>query len=131
MKIDGEASHLKTAADGGKIVITVPVTDLKTGIGLRDRHLKRDLDIGPYPDATLVGGAQQADVAGEQPGRDRVGATGRFHAARRDQTAQVQLPALADRQRLSRAGSGATIDIRDYGVEVPCYLGVCVEPMSS
>src|SRR5208283_6245359 len=40
MKIEGTTSDLDLADQGETIVITVPLANLSTGIGLRDRHMK-------------------------------------------------------------------------------------------
>ena len=54
MKISGEASDLKASEKGGKLRIKVPVDDLKTGIGLRDKHLKKYIKSRKHKKAVLV-----------------------------------------------------------------------------
>lgn len=126
MSIRGQASDLKAKEADGSVKITVPVSDLKTGIGLRDRHLKKDLEVSQYPDATLV--VKRSDLTFPENDKDvRARATGDF-------TLHGVTKQLKFNYKALRTGSDyhvqalATIDIRDYKVEVPCYLGVCVDP---
>jgi len=126
MKINGEGGDLTASEKGGKIKITVPVDNLKTGIGLRDRHLKKYLEAGTYKKATLV--VERSAL--KFPGNDktvRSKSKGEFTLHNVTKTLSFEYKAL-------RTGSDyhvqalATVDIRDYGIEVPCYLGVCVDP---
>jgi len=55
MKIEGTTSDLSVVDDGGNVVITVPLANLSTGIGLRDHHMKEKyLEVPKYPAATLT-----------------------------------------------------------------------------
>lgn len=126
MKINGEASDLKASEKNGKIKITVPVGDLKTGIGLRDKHLKKYLETDQYPEATLVVDRSSLSL----PENDKtVTAKGKG-----DFTLHGKSKKLAFSYKALRTGSDyhvqalAQVDIRDFDIEVPCYLGVCVEP---
>ncbi|MEZ4221343.1 MAG: YceI family protein [Polyangiaceae bacterium] len=126
MKINGKASGFEANERGGKLVIKVPVNDMKTGIGLRDRHLKKYLKAGQHPKAELVvdrGKLKLPDDKKVASGE----ATGQFTLA------GVTKP-LKFNYKAKRTGSDyhvqarATVDIRDHDIEVPCYLGVCVDP---
>ena len=126
MSIRGEASGLDAKEADGKVTITVPLKDIKTGIGLRDRHLRKYLEVDQYPDAKLA--VLRSKLTFPENDKDvRAAANGDF-----------TLHGVTKRLRFSykalRTGSDyhvqalATIDIRDYDIEVPCYLGVCVDP---
>jgi polyisoprenoid-binding protein YceI len=126
MKINGEASALEAKEAGGTLTITVPVNDLKTGIGLRDKHLKKYLEAGKHPKATLA--IERSKL--KFPENDKTvksSATGSF-------TLHGVTKPLKFHYKALRTGSDyhvqalATVDIRAHGVEIPCYLGVCVNP---
>lgn len=127
MKINGEApSNLKAKESDGKLTITVPVHNLKTGIGLRDKHLKKYLEVSQYPNATLEIERSKLTLP-ENDQTVRSSATGSF-------TLHGVTKPLKFTYKALRTGSDyhvqalATVDIRDHKIEVPCYLGVCVEP---
>lgn len=126
MKINGEASDLSAKETDGKLTIKVPVTNLKTGIGLRDKHLKKYLEVSKHPNATLE--IERSKLKLPEDGKSvRATATGSF-------TLHGVTKPLKFQYKAHRTGSDyhvqglATVDIRDHDVEVPCYLGVCVEP---
>ncbi|MBK7585731.1 MAG: YceI family protein [Myxococcales bacterium] len=126
LKINGEASDLKAKEQDGKLTITVPVDDLKTGIGLRDKHLKKYLEGSQFPKATLEIERSKLKLP-ENDQTAKSSATGSFtlHGVKKP---------LKFHYKALRTGSDyhvqalATVDIRDHDIEVPCYLGVCVEP---
>ena len=54
LTIDGDGTGLAASEEGGKLKLVAPLTGLKTGIGLRDKHLKNYLHVDKHPTATLV-----------------------------------------------------------------------------
>jgi polyisoprenoid-binding protein YceI len=126
MKISGAASDLKASEKDGKLTITVPLTNLKTGIGLRDRHTRRYLHTDKYPEATLVVARSKLKFP-ENDKSTSSKATGDF-------TLNGVTKPLGFHYLANRTGSDyhvqalATVDIRDYDIKIPCYLGVCVDP---
>jgi polyisoprenoid-binding protein YceI len=126
MKINGEGGDLTASEKDGKVKITVPVDNLKTGSGLRDRHLKKYLEAGTYPQATLIVDRSSLKF----PENDKTVRS----KGKGDFTLHNVTKKLSFEYKALRTGSDyhvqalATVDIRDYGIEVPCYLGVCVDP---
>lgn len=127
MKIHGTAPSLGASEESGKLVIEVPLGNLKTGIGLRDRHLRGYLETKKYPKATL--GVERSKLS--FPANDKTvegKATGDF-------TLHGVTKPLTFAYKALRTGSDyhvqalASVDIRDHDVTVPCYLGVCVDPV--
>jgi polyisoprenoid-binding protein YceI len=125
MRIKGEGSGLTASESGGKLKITVPVTNLKTGIALRDRHLRKYLETDKYANATLEVERSKLKL----PGNDKeveASATGDF-------TLHGVTRATKFNYKAARTGSDyhvqalATIDITDFKIEQPCYLRVCVD----
>lgn len=126
MRIKGEGAGLTASESGGKVKITVPVTNLKTGIALRDRHLRKYLETDKYPNATLEVERSKLKL----PGNDKeVEATASGNFTLHGVTKPVKFSYKA-----ARTGSDyhvqalASIDITDFKVEQPCYLRVCVDP---
>lgn len=125
MKIKGEGEGLSASESGGKLKITVPVTNLKTGIKLRDRHLRKYLEADVHPNAILE--VERSSL--KLPGNDKEvesSATGNFtlHGV----TKPVKFSYKANRTGSDYHVQGrASIDIKDFKVEQPCYLRVCVD----
>ncbi|MFO0565090.1 MAG: YceI family protein [Polyangiaceae bacterium] len=127
MEIKGEASGLKASETDGQLKIKVPVKDLQTGIGLRDSHLKKYLEVEQYPDATLEIDRSKLTFP-ENDQSVQSSATGDF-------TLHGKTKPVKFSYKANRTGSDyhvqalAKIDIRDFDIEVPCYLKVCVDPI--
>jgi polyisoprenoid-binding protein YceI len=127
MKIDGNTPDLSVSEDNGNIVVTVPLGNLTTGIGLRDHHMKEKyLEVPKYPAAVLTiargavklpqsGGPAEADVPG----------TLQLHGQTRPIT--VHYDAKADGAAIAARGR-FRINMNDFGISVPVYLGVTVKP---
>jgi polyisoprenoid-binding protein YceI len=126
MKINCRSSQLRAEEKDGKLVITAPLTDIKTGIGLRDRHLRGYLKTDKHPNATLVvdkSKLELPDNAKTTSGK----ASGQL--SMHGVTRPVRFSYKANRTGSDYHVQGLTeIDLRDYKVEIPCYLGVCVKP---
>jgi polyisoprenoid-binding protein YceI len=127
LTIEGTTPDLKAAEDGGNLVIVVPLSNLTTGISLRDQHMRdKYLEVAKYPDTTLTvaraalkipAGAEH--VEGDAPG------TLQLHG----QTRPVSVHYLAARDGDAFAASGRfRVNMTDFGVNVPSYLGVTVKP---
>lgn len=126
MKINGKASDLTASESGGKLKIKVPVDDLKTGIGLRDKHLKKYIKSNTHKTAVLEVDRSKLKLPG-----DKKTVTG---SATGSLTLAGVTKPLKITYKAKRTGSDfhvqgrATVDIRHHDIEVPCYLGVCVDP---
>ena len=126
MKINGKSDDLAVEEKDGKLVFTAALTDLKTGIGLRDKHLRGYLKTDQHPNAKLV--VDKGKLKTPDEGKTNNGnAAGQFTL--NGVTKPVKFSYRARRNGNDYDVQGLTqIDIRDFKVEVPCYLGVCVEP---
>lgn len=126
MKINGTSSQLSATEKDGKLLFTAPLTNLKTGIGLRDKHLKGYLHVDSHPNAKLSVDRTKLKLPAEGASVEG-GATGEF-------TLNGVTKPLRFKYSAKRAGSdyvvSATteVNIKDYNIEQPCYLGVCVDP---
>lgn len=125
LKIEGEGSGLNASESGSRLIIVAPLTDLKTGISLRDKHLKDAINADKHPQAKLA--VERSAL--KFPDNDQSlqnSALGQF-------TLNGVTRALTFNYKASRTGSDyhvqglATVDITQFNLEQPCYLGVCVD----
>jgi polyisoprenoid-binding protein YceI len=127
MTFEGTTTDLKVAEDGGNIVIDVPLSNLSTGIALRDHHMKEKyLEVAKYPSTTLIIArsalkfpAKDDRAEGDAPG------TLKLHG----QSHPVTLHYEAKGAAAGFAAQGKfRVNMNDFGISVPSYLGVTVKP---
>jgi polyisoprenoid-binding protein YceI len=128
MKIEGRTSDLNVVEDGGgNVAIAVSLTNLATGIALRDRHMKEKyLEVQKFPSATLTiaRAALKVPAGGQQVAVDVPGSV-QIHG----QTRPVSVHYEAKGEGAASSARGAFhINMNDFGITVPTYLGVTVKP---
>jgi polyisoprenoid-binding protein YceI len=127
LRIEGNGNELKLADGADAVVVTVPLAKITTGMSLRDSHMhEKYLESSKYPTAELSvprSGlkfpAEGATVDASAPGTMTIHGKSKpvnFHykATRHGKTYQVQ--------------GDVHIDMRDFGIDTPSYLGVSVKP---
>jgi len=126
LNIEGKVPDMSIADDGATVTITVPLENLSTGIALRDKHTKNALEVATYPNCTLAVArsalkfpAAGADSSGDAPGKMTL------HGQTRDVT--FHYTAHLDGDTLDVSGT-TRINVDDFGVKRPSYLGVTVKP---
>jgi polyisoprenoid-binding protein YceI len=127
MKIVGQTSDLDVDDQGAKVVIKVPLRNLTTGIALRDDHMRNKyLQVGSYPNAELsVDRATIHFPNGDGTATGDAQGTMAIHG----KTKNVSFHYTVARTGGSLHVGGTTkLDLRDYGIDVPSYLGVTVKP---
>ncbi len=127
MKIVGTTSELITTDDGQSVTVTVTLTHLSTGIELRDKHMREKyLEVQTYPTAVLT--VPRAMLTFPAAGASLAGdpqATVTLHG----QTRPTPFHFAATNDGGSyRVDATLHINMRDYGITVPSYLGVTVKP---
>lgn len=126
-KIEGKTSELKVEDTGQAVRFTVPLDTLRTGISLRDRHMKEKyLETQRYPNAVLE--VPWSQVKLPQDGQESRGeAKGKMTL--RDHTKDVQVKYTVKRVGSVYQVSGEVpLNIKDYDIEVPSYMGITVKP---
>ncbi len=127
LDIEGVSNTMTVVDDGTKLVFTVPMASVKTGIDLRDEHMNDKYVVqGKYPDAILT--LAKADVQWPtEVGKatdGKVKATFNIHG--QDQAVDVEY-----NNRKSKTGwrvsAKFNYDTSASGIEIPSYLGVSVE----
>ncbi|MFT3774306.1 MAG: YceI family protein [Minicystis sp.] len=123
LNIEGKTSDLSVADDGTNVTITVPLGNITTGIELRDKHTKEYLETDKYPNATLVvaRSALKLPDGGEGDAKGKLTVHG--------QTKDVNFHYSAKKSGDTFDVKGTTrININDFGIKTPTYLGVGVKP---
>lgn len=126
MRIDGSTRELSVVDDGTHLTVRVGLRNLSTGIDLRDRHMRdRYLQVQRYPQAELVVDRSVLRIPTDAPVTATVRGTFRLHGRER----AVRFRYEARRQgNAIRVTAHATIDMTQYGIEAPTYMGVTVRP---
>jgi YceI-like domain len=125
LKIEGKTDQLACAPGGDAIKCTLSVGKFTTGIELRDRHLYNAIESGSFPDASLsvARGELSVPAAGAEAGGEAKGQL-TFHG----HTAPVTFRYSAKRGAGFDVQASFTLDLRDFGVTPPSYMGLTVKP---
>ena len=127
VRVVGRTSTLWVSDNGKVITVMVPLASLRTGIGLRDRHLRdKYLHASRYPDIRLdvPWSAVRRPPAGDTVAAEAVGLLhlhGRARPVPFTYVAHDEGGAIAVEGKLR-------LDLRDFGVEVPGFLGIRLHP---
>src|SRR6185436_13278055 len=124
--INGTTSDLSVADDGTTVTITVPLSNISTGMSLRDKHTKEYLEVQTYPNAELkvARSALKFPAAGAESSGDARG-TMKIHGQTKDVT--FHYSAKQDGGVIAIKGT-TRVNMNDYGIKTPTYLGVSVKP---
>ncbi len=125
--IVGKSNTLAVVDTAQTLSVTVPLAPLTTGISLRDKHMKEKyLEVQKYPDAELQ--VPRSAISFPESGKESsadVDGTLKLHG----QTHPVRF-----HYRAKRDGSAYSVqatmhvNMNEYGIAVPSYLGVTVKP---
>ena len=126
LSIEGVTSDMSIADDGTSVTITVPLANLKTGIELRDKHTKDAIEADKYPTTTLTvaRAALKFPGSGAESSGDAHGQLA-LHGQTRDVTFHYTAKQSGDGISVK---ASARINVDDFGVKRPSYLGVTVKP---
>jgi polyisoprenoid-binding protein YceI len=126
-KVVGTSEKLELQDDGERLTLTVPLDSLDTGIELRNRHMREKyLETGKYPQAVLVvpWSALKRAKAGETQEGTATG-TLTLHGQTRQLPFKYRVVRTGDTQAVS---GKLQLNFRDFGVNVPSYMGITVKP---
>ena len=115
----------------GSVTLSVPVASMKTGIDMRDEHLRSKdwLDAAKFPDITFV----SKKVEAAKDAKNRVTVTGDFsmHGVTKEMTVTVEwkeLPAEAVQKakfpegRWLKYSTEFDVKLSDHGVKIPDFV---------
>ena len=127
MKIVGTTSELDVDDRGAEMVIKVPLRNLTTGIALRDHHMRdKYLQVATYPDAVLTVPRSAVRFPAAK-GTSSGDATGAMAIHGRTKNVRFHYT-IADAGGSYRVAGTTHLNIRDFGIAVPSYLGITVKP---
>lgn len=126
MAIVGKTTDLQVADDGQNVTVTVGLSSLSTGIGLRDKHMKEKyLQVQTYPTADLV--VPRASLKVPSGGAVNASAQGTMKIHGKAKPVTFTYTAKPDGGKITVSGS-VRVNVQDYGIEIPSYMGVTVKP---
>ena len=127
MKFDGRTHELSVSEDGGSVVVAVPLSGLSTGIALRDKHMKEKyLEVPKYPKAELRVARSSLKIPAD--GAETTGdSSGRVDLHGKNKVLPFHYVAKREGDLVKVVGS-LRLNMKEFDVEVPSYLGVTVKP---
>jgi len=125
--VDGKTNQLRVEDDGTTLKITVPLAGLQTGIGLRDRHMREKyLQVDKYPDAVLEVPWSGVKLPGDgQTGEGTAPGKMTIHGKTKDVQVKYRIARTGTRYQVT---GNVPLNLKDYDIEVPSYMGVTVQP---
>lgn len=126
-RIEGKTSDLKLEDDGTFLTVDVPLAQLDTGIGLRNKHMREKyLEVARYPDAVLKVAwaalklpAQGSSVTAEATGKMTLHGT----------TREAPFSYVIHHTGATYDVTATTrVNLKAYGINVPSYMGLTVKP---
>jgi polyisoprenoid-binding protein YceI len=125
--LEGKTNELRVDDDGTTLKIVVPLAGLKTGIALRDRHMREKyLQVEKYPDAVLE--LPWASVKLPSEGQTADGtAHGKMTIHGQSHFVEVTYRVARTGNRYQVNGS-VPLKLTDYGIDIPSYFGITVQP---
>jgi hypothetical protein len=126
IRIVGSTSDLSVVDDGQRLTVAVSLVKLTTGIPLRDAHMREHyLQVARFPSARLT--VARAELKFPDFNGAEGTATGimTIHGQSREVTFHYSAVRGGAWMHVS---AEAEIDMTDYGVVVPPYLGMTVRP---
>jgi len=127
LRIEGKSTDLQVTDRPDALVVTVPLAKLETGISVRDHHMQEKyLESQKYPNAQLAVSRTAIKFPTDgQTTEGTVPATLALHG----QSKTVPVHYRATRQGRSYNVKGdLKVDFREFGIEIPNYLGATVKP---
>ncbi|HEX7668410.1 MAG TPA: YceI family protein [Polyangiaceae bacterium] len=126
LKIKGESHDLLVVDRGADLSVKIPLGGLKTGISLRDSHMREKyLQVEQYPAAELMvsrdaiklpnGGAVSIDAKGTLSLHGKTKPVTFHYDAKRSGSAM-------------HVNGTLRLNIKEFGIDVPSYAGITVKP---
>ncbi|HEY5956106.1 MAG TPA: YceI family protein, partial [Polyangiaceae bacterium] len=122
LAIDGNGNDLALKEQGDQFVATVGLNSLKTGIDLRDRHMKEKyLETPKYPLAIFTFDKSKVSVPGEGDVEGKL----QLHGVTKPVKVHYK---VTGSDKTATVSGLARINIKEFHIDVPSYLGVTVKP---
>jgi polyisoprenoid-binding protein YceI len=116
LNIDGKTSDLEVADDGTTVTVTVKLTGIDTGMELRNKHTKEDLEADKFPTATLKVARSALKIGGSGDAKGQL----TIHGTTKDVSFHYE--------HSGENVKGSTrINVKDFGVKPRSYLGISIK----
>lgn len=127
LDIDARTNDCSVDDDGTTLTFTVPLANIKTGIDLRDEHMRdKFLQVGTYPNATLS--FPKANIAWPTELGARVKGTLEAQFTAHGATKPVSVTYDVSKTKQGwKASASFAYNTTDHGIAVPNYLGISVD----
>jgi polyisoprenoid-binding protein YceI len=123
LTIVGNGGDVSIKDQGERLTVVVGLASIKTGIALRDKHMReRYLETAKYPTATLE--VERSKIVLPTKGAD---VDGKLTLHGVTKPVRVHYDAKGSTEKAQVSGS-LRINMREFGISVPSYLGVTVKP---
>jgi len=127
LRIEGKSSQIDFEEDASALTFKVPIAPIETGIGLRDRHLRETLEADKFPAAILRVSRSELTFPNEHDAAAGT-AQGDLTLHGRSRPVQVRYRAERGAAGVTRVHGSVPLDMRDFEIKPPSYLGVSVTP---
>ncbi len=124
MKIDGVGHTVELKTQSDQLVVQVTLGDIKTGIDLRDEHMRKALETKKFPTTTLsvpTTWIAQAVRSGHGTGKGLVS----LHGKQKSLPFTYTIKTVAG---VHTVNAKVRINMNEFGIKPPSYLGVTVKP---
>ncbi len=129
LRIEGKGRVASVEDDGVALTFRVPIAPLDTGIGLRNDHLRGLLDVDRYPIASLrVARSELRFPGSDAPAEGVVDGELTLHGETRPVTVRYRAEAGTPTAGVMRLRGSFQLDLRDFSLRNPSYLGVILSP---
>src|SRR5882672_7525917 len=127
LRIEGKSSQIDFEEDASAPTFKVPIAPIETGIGLRDRHLREALEAEKFPAAILRVSRSELTFPKEHDPAEGT-AQGDLTLHGRSRPVQVRYRAERGAAGVTRVHGSVQLDMHDFEIKSPSYLGVSVTP---
>jgi hypothetical protein len=126
LRIEGKGREISLEEEASALVVRVPIAPLDTGISLRDAHLRQLLEADKYPAATLrISRSELTFPSERQPAEGTADADLTLHGQSRPVKVRYHAELAGG---ITKVHGSFQLDLRDYDIQAPSYLGVSVAP---
>lgn len=124
-KIHGVAKKVTVTDDGKALTVKLAVADVDTDSGLRNGHMREDMEAAKYPDITLT--VPLANLKAEEGKTTEAEAKGTFGLHGQQKEGTFTYKANCQKGVCEVEGS-ANLNLKDFGVKIRSYMGITVKP---
>jgi polyisoprenoid-binding protein YceI len=124
--IEGTTDSVFVSDDFTAFTVTVGLASMKTGISLRDQHMREKyLHVDRFPNAVLVVGRDAIALPDDGTREATASGSMTIHGVTRQQAFSFRATCV---KAVCDVDGKASLNFNDFGVAVPSYLGITVKP---